>query len=451
MENNKNVIIDVDDSKSVLIQEDGDTYRERRLFNINEMMGANYWLMEGSNIKFKLSANQMKIIKIAMAMVNPKEKIDFTKPLMSYTFTVDKLLEILGLDNNFQRYDGIPDFLKELHASDSFSYSTNKGHLVLIHMFDKVIYKPEKLEVTFRFSWSMIEDFLSIENKVDGTWQSYKIGNIMKFENVYSINIYGICKVKLKGVKERLFEIDITDFKIQLDIYNPEKPEEEKYKRYFDFKKNVIDKSFNEINNTKDIDMKLSYTERKKGKSVVSLIIKVVNLKYSAKAKPELPPKTDENTAFDESACGSEYIDAEFEEVKEDSMNETETNIVRALRVFIAEPLPIKSLLTIFKIANGNIEMIKEKYELSKQNKTQIPNLGGWLNSAIKNDWRKPVSSKKTGGFNDYDQRAYDYAELEKKLLGWNNTEIVEEEAIEQTSIIIGGREFGKSIENQEE
>ena len=125
-----------------------------------------------------------------MAMVNPKEKIDETKPPISYTFTIDKLLDIMGYANDRLRYIDLPDFLDSLMMSDNFKYRDEEGSLYLMHIFDSVIYKPDKKEVTFRFSWSMLEKFLTIENKENGSYQSYMIGNIMGFESLYSINLY---------------------------------------------------------------------------------------------------------------------------------------------------------------------------------------------------------------------------------------------------------------------
>lgn len=432
----KNIIIDVDDNKSILIQENGEEFRERNVFNVNEMMGANYWLMEGSNIKFKLNVNQMKIIKIAMAMVNPKEKVDISKPLVSYSFTVDKLLEILGIDYNQLKYEDVPDFLKELTASDNFSYSNNKGHLTLIHMFDKVIYKPEKQEVTFRFSWSMIEDFLTISNKEDGDWQSYKLKNIMTFTSEYSMSLYGLCKVKLKGVRERIFDIDIPDFRIQIGVFNPHKPEEQKYPRYYDLKKNVIDKIFAEINTTKGTDIKISYTERKKGKTTVSLLIKVQNLKYGVKVVKETPPPPQENSIVEPAVGDVNYIEAEFSEVREikevneEKLSDERKEILRRLREIIVLPphikekeLPASSLFTIYYTANKDYNLIAEKYKVALTVK-DIKNLSGLIVNAIKGNYPMPIKVKnQSGSFNDYEQRAYDFDELEKKLLGWDNND----------------------------
>ncbi|MCJ7691684.1 MAG: DnaD domain protein, partial [Clostridiaceae bacterium] len=64
--------------------------------------------------------------------------------------------------------------------------------------------------------------------------------------------------------------------------------------------------------------------------------------------------------------------------------------------------------------------------------------LNSWFKDGInsledieKKDKKRILSTKSTtagskptkGGFNDYEQRAYDFDELEKKLLGWDNND----------------------------
>jgi hypothetical protein len=415
----ENVIIDVDNGKSLLVQEEGETVRARNIFHVNEMMGGNYWLLdEQNNIKFKLNTNQVKVLKIAMAMVNPKEEIDVNKPPISYSFTIDKLLEIMGYSNNRLRYNDLPVFLDSLMLSDNFSYKDEKGNLYLMHIFDSVVYKPEKSEVTFRFSWSMLEKFLTIKDKDNGTYQSYMLGNIMGFDSLHSINLYELCKVKLKGVRQRNFEIDLLDLKIALDLYNKDKPEDEKYPRYYDFKKNVIDKCVNEINETSNIDIKISFIERRKGKSVKSIVFTVNNLNYTE--KPKSVVEIDNNN---EVATDIEY----------DYTNVNQDEIIALVRSIVTEEIismtndkvfTNDSCMLVYKIAKGNLEIIKEKVNIAVA-QGGIDNIGKWLNGAIKHDYKlNPKAIKKNNStFNNFEQRKYDgsdgqmtFDDLEQKL-----------------------------------
>ncbi len=80
----------------------------------------------------------------------------------------------------------------------------------------------------------------------------------------------------------------------------------------------------------------------------------------------------------------------------------------------------MKEYRAILAAADYNVMLIREKYEMSKTQ--EIKNLAGWLLDAIKNDYSKPVESKrktseKTNSFTNFRQREYDFEELEKTLL----------------------------------
>lgn len=418
----ENITVDIDNSKSLLIQEEGESVRLRNIFHVNEMMGGTYWLLdEQNNIKFKLNVNQVKVLKIAMAMVNPKEKIDEEKPPISYTFTIDKLLDIMGYANDRLRYIDLPDFLDSLMMSDNFKYRDEKGTLYLMHIFDSVVYKPDQKEVTFRFSWSMLEKFLTIESKENGSYQSYVLGNIMGFESLYSINLYELCKVKLKGVRQRSFEIDLLELKVALDLYNKEKPDEEKYPRYYDFKKNVLDKCVNEINTTLNIDINITFIERRKGKTVVSIVFTVNNLNFIDRTAIKTEKK--EDTKNNEVA-----VDVEFEDA-----NINQEEIIALVRSIVTEEIILtttdkiftdESCLSVYKTAKGNLELIKEKVNIAVI-QGGVDNMGKWLNGAIKNGYKlnSKTAKKSNSTFNNFEQRKYDgtdgqmtFDDLEQKL-----------------------------------
>ena len=80
----------------------------------------------------------------------------------------------------------------------------------------------------------------------------------------------------------------------------------------------------------------------------------------------------------------------------------------------------------IFKIAKGDIHIIKEKYALSK-NMNKINSIVGWIIKAIEEDYQSPKGKEKGGSFNNFNQRSYDFDALERKLLGWDKEEIVKE------------------------
>jgi plasmid replication initiation protein len=84
--------------------------------------------------------------------------------------------------------------------------------------------------------------------------------DVLKFKSVYSIRIYILSK-QYKTFKKRLFTLD--ELKKKLGIYN-------KYTKYNDFKKRVLEIAVNEINEKSDL--KLEYNEIKEGRKVSEIV-----------------------------------------------------------------------------------------------------------------------------------------------------------------------------------
>ncbi|MGH4117189.1 phage replisome organizer N-terminal domain-containing protein [Clostridium sp.] len=70
--------------------------------------------------------------------------------------------------------------------------------------------------------------------------------------------------------------------------------------------------------------------------------------------------------------------------------------------------------------ANGNLKHIMDIYSFSKTQR--IKNMVAWLKEMVKKGvYKEPKYNEPKHTFNDYEQRTYDFDDLEKKLLGWNN------------------------------
>ena len=88
-----------------------------------------------------------------------------------------------------------------------------------------------------------------------------------------------------------------------------------------------------------------------------------------------------------------------------------------ALLDFIKEPLQPSELEKIYTAANGNIELIQEKYKIMKTR--PIRNVVGFLLTAIQRDFQPPQSSDaslppKKNRFINYEQREWDFQKLEQ-------------------------------------
>ena len=154
-----------------------------------------------------------------------------------------------------------------------------------------------------------------------------------------------------------------------------------------------------EINNFSDISFK--FEETKIGR-------KVTGIKFIIK-------QNQNNKARNEIAATSAVL-------REEIGIQPQKNIdnIKLVKAIISEDIKDLEAIKIFNIASVDINIIKEKYNIVRQ-LNNVKNLVGTVITAIKEDWSFPKGKVKVGTFNDYEQRSYDFIELEKKLLRWEN------------------------------
>ena len=161
---------------------------------------------------------------------------------------------------------------------------------------------------------------------------------------------------------------------------------EKKFKQIGEFKRFVLDIAIKEISDR--TEYKCTYECNKTGRIITDIIF-YIELKEQEKEEGE----------------------------KEQEQKELDLDdLIDQLREIINEKLKTKEYKAILEAANNNIELIQEKYELSKKQQ-KIENLVGWLIKAIEGNYSEPIEKRKRTSFNNIEGRKYDYEELERQLL----------------------------------
>jgi plasmid replication initiation protein len=162
-----------------------------------------------------------------------------------------------------------------------------------------------------------------------------------------------------------------------------------------------------EINNKTDISF--DFEEIKTGRKVTSLKFYINTNKTKSKVLDEVCATT-ENKSTD----GEEKF---------------HTELISKVKSIFKENISGLEAKSILDAAKGDINIIKEKYEIAKVT-PRIDGIVGWMCDAIKRDYQQLKGKVKNGSFNDYEQRAYDgkdggmtYKSLENQLLGWKDNE----------------------------
>lgn len=207
--------------------------------------------------------------------------------------------------------------------------------------------------------------------------QCYYINKVPKKDNTYMISF---------GLAELMFDLGIIDADsndVISILKNNKNPDYEKAAlkaktrkkvlstNWYEFKRQVLNVAIKEINEDQDINMEISYDTIAKGKGG-----KITTVIFTAIVGREL--------LLDEQVI--EEVRVLTDDEKEDFLDD--------IRDIIEEKIKIKDLKAIAEAANYNLAVIEEKYNLSKTQ--NIDNLVGWLISAIKEDYQKPVSTIKS-------------------------------------------------------
>lgn len=245
---------------------------------------------------------------------------------------------------------------------------------------------------------------------------------MLDFKSVYSFRLYELLKSRAyypRGEKRKdnafVVTYDLPELKLDLGVINAElanvqkilnnskKPDyeaaleaspEKVFTTWFEFRRNCIDVAVKEINEKRDrTEMEVDYKPRKSGQGG-----KVYGVDFYIKLYKRV----------DESA------ESAIKELSEDE----KLNFYDEIRDVIECGIKSKDAKAIAEAAEFNMDTIKSKYELAKEQ--DVDNIVGFMIAAIKNDYtRVSVSGNKNkkNSFTDFKQRTYDFEELEREAV----------------------------------
>lgn len=345
---------------------------------------SNYFIMNSS---YDLSLEEQKLILTLASMVQPNDE-EF-KP---YLFKISEFMELLGVENQ-SKYTEIPKITKELMKK---VFEIQEGNtLIQTAWLSGVRYEKGSGMVTLKFN----PDLKPYMMQLSTVFTQYKLANILSMKSKYSPRIYEILKCN-EFKKQGYIEIEVIELRKLLRA-------EDIYPLYADFKRFVIQRTQKELKKLSDIDF--DFEEIKTGRKVTILKFYIKANKSKLLSKPLLVP----NNA-DSEVCATKEGKTTNEGEK------CSTELINEIKSIFKEDITGLQAKSILDTAKGDINIIKKKYKYS-ETVPQIDNIVGWIIKAIKDDYQPPKGKVKAGGFNDYEQRVYDFDNLEKKLLGWEN------------------------------
>lgn len=339
----------------------------------NELQNVNnQWVYQSNRLveaSYTLTVVEQKIVRLLASMIN-KDDEDFKE----YEFKTKELIKILNTsDSRFYRdIDSITDILMQriikIKNIDTFEFTK-------YHWVDTAKYSRGVLKL--KINKDLKPFYLGLD-----WYTKYQLRNIMQFKSTYSFRLYELFK-QYEGIGHRV--ITIESLRNSLNI------NKDQYPKYANLKQKVINVAIKEIN--ANTDLLIAFIEIKAVRKIVSVEFKI---RRKNKAQSEVAA-----TSLSLSYINRNSIDLVREIMKEDIIE-----------------LEAQKILD---VANYDITKIKEKYEIVSQ-LSKVNNVVGVMITALKQDWQIPKGKTKVSTFNDFEQREYDFDDLEKRLLGWGES-----------------------------
>lgn len=307
--------------------------------------------------RFSLTAKQNELLDMLLCEIKDDEQ-------SKYVISVDKYKEFYQTDtSNLYR-----DLRKAVKGFEGKGFRIiNKANKEEIYYawFSKIHYIPKSGEIHVNIDLDFKRLLWEVKKKI-----YYDVRYTLNFNSGYSQRMY----YYLKSFEDTGWRIDT----VENLLYKLECPPS--YKNFADFKRAVLDVAEKEINATSDITF--FYETKKTGR-------KITHIKFFIKNKNK-KEVTDKNT-----------------------------QLIFKVKDIIKENISDDDIVALLKASNDEIGIIEEKYNLMKRQK-YVVDIVAWLKDAIKKDYKPRASYQQTSVFNDYEQRNYNFKNLEKKLLGWD-------------------------------
>ena len=214
-----------------------------------------------------LSLPEIRIVQLAI--VDARETntgLSTDKPLRIDALRYAEMFETTR-QNGYKRMKEAEETL----FNRRFSYLDDEGKVIKSRWIQQVRYLDDEGAIELVFTLAVVNGISRIDGAED-FFTSYLLEQTSSMDSIYSVRLYELL-VQWKAAKNTpMFELE--KFRDQLGV------EVTEYKAMCDFKKRVLQVAIDEINEKSDI--KISYEQVKKGRSIAGFKFKVL-----AKDKPK--------------------------------------------------------------------------------------------------------------------------------------------------------------------
>jgi plasmid replication initiation protein len=189
-----------------------------------------------------------------------------------HTISISEFSEVINIDKS-NAYKELPKITKKLMQKIIQIRSLEKNELLQVAWLNSARYQFGEGKVTLRFSSDLKPFLLQIQDRFTKT----NLKDLMRLKSVYAIRVYELLK-QYETVGKRKTSLDELRAYCGIGI--------QQYKRFNDFKKDIIEISKREINAKTDII--IDYREVKESR-------KIVAIEWTIRKQEEIPLRETEN------------------------------------------------------------------------------------------------------------------------------------------------------------
>lgn len=226
-----------------------------------------YLVVKGNELiqqnRFELSLQEQKTVAFICSMIKPIDIIDMVNGVpfqLEYEFNIRDYCKVCGIDyDNGKNYADVKAVLK--HLSDRSMWLDDGNGEVLVRWLSKVRTNKKSGIASIKLDEDLVPYLFDLGQK----FTQYQLYNILAMKSAFSVRIYELMK-SYAFQKNKTFDID--ELKKLLGV-----EEVKSYYRFPDFRRKVLEKAQEEINELTDLN--IYFEPITKGRKVIRVKFKI--------------------------------------------------------------------------------------------------------------------------------------------------------------------------------
>ena len=216
-----------------------------------------YWVVKGNELiqknRFELSLTEQKTIAFICSMIKKSDNAPYQ---LEYEFNIRDYCKVCGIDYaGGKNYKNIKATLK--HLSDRSMWLDDGESETLMRWLSYVRINKNSEKVFIEIDRTIAPFLFELKEK----FTKYQLYNILAMKSAFSVRIYELLK---SYAYQKNKTVDLEELKRLLEVENVKS-----YVRFPDFRRKVLEKVQEEINELTDLN--ISYKPITKGKKVIKI------------------------------------------------------------------------------------------------------------------------------------------------------------------------------------